>query len=187
MSADWETTVGRPEDVCSKCEKSFDTGDELVSYLGFDEGLLVRRVKCPSCFEPDSEDHYAFWRARKAAPDRDRPRPLDVEFLVEFFKRLVGEGPAPERVAVCYIVALLLVRRKLLDHRATDQDGEVEMMVLRFKKDESETDYRVPVPELTPEKMETIRDDLGRIFNLEASKPAGGAQGSDAVEAAEPE
>lgn len=172
MSSDWDSTVGRPEDACGSCEKVFETGDLLVSFLGFDEGLLVRRVKCVECFDPEVDESYAFWRSRKAAPDRDRPRPLDVEFLVEFFKRLVGEGPAPERAAICYIVALLLVRRKLLDQHAVEQDGETEIMVLRFKKDESATDWRVPVPELTPEKMETIRDDLGRIFNLEASRPA---------------
>ena len=165
---DWESSLGKPGSVCEDCAKPFEVGDSFVSVLAFQETGLARREVCVSCFEKAETQAFAFWRSRVLAPDAKKRRPLDLNFLVEFFNRLLTGGGEPDQVEVGYIVALLLVRKKVLEQLRTEtDDDEREFMIVRFKSKEEELpEHRIFVPDLTPERMEIIRDDLARIFNL---------------------
>ena len=169
---DWETALKKPGLTCVVSGRQFEIGDDYVSFLRFDidEGWQRADV-APECFDQLENSPFAFWRARVPEPEAKKKRPLDVNFLTEFFKRLndpqVEESGVRDHRAVAYIVTLLLVRKKVLI-----QDGVVmlegqEFLEVHFKKGEESKSHRVLVPELTAEKMEMIRDDLGRIFNLD--------------------
>ena len=187
MNGDWESTFVRAQAACSRCEKAFSLGDDFCSWLQFGEEGLERVDVCVPCTEASEgeAERFAFWRTR-IAKKMERPRRLDVAFLIDFFRRLQDQLDDEKHVQVAYIVALLLLRKKTLVLQASKKDEHGrELMVLRFAKDEDETDYTVPVPELTEERMALISDDLGRIFNIE--EPEGAKQKAAAAAGAKGE
>jgi hypothetical protein len=202
-SSSWESALGKPGRTCCITNREFVEGDHYVSTLEAGEEGLVRRDYDPEHFDEDRSDVFAFWRHRiHADEDDNKPRPLDLNFLADFFRRLQA-NPAGGPREVAYIVALLLVRKKVLvlegsepielppvaEGEESDAHAPKENLIVRFAKEEDAQALKVPVPELSEEKMEVIRDDLGRIFNLgdtpkkkksdessEAEKPAVSAE-----------
>ncbi|MCA9319534.1 MAG: hypothetical protein KDB53_02305 [Planctomycetes bacterium] len=171
IAGDWESALGKPAPRCDACETGFEPGTSFVNSLDLVEGRLVRHVLCDACDAQATPSPFAFWRSRVAIPDANRPRPLDLNFLIELFQRLHGDQVDPTNTEVRYIVALLLLRKKVLTQVRLEalEAGETihEVLVTRFTREKEGPEFRTDVPELTAEKMESIRDDLGRIFNLE--------------------
>ena len=160
--------------------REFAVGDDYVSAPEAGEEGLVRRDYDPEHFDEGRDDVFAFWRYRvQADEDANKPRPLDVNFLADFFRRLQSNPTAGPR-EVAYIVALLLVRKTVLllegsepiepapleEGAEPDPLAPKENLLVRFAKEEDATTLKVAVPELSEDKMDAIRDDLGRIFNL---------------------
>ncbi|MEZ6196026.1 MAG: hypothetical protein R3F20_09930 [Planctomycetota bacterium] len=164
-NVDWEGALGKPGQSCCLTGRVFGEGDEYVSALEATDEGLQRRDYDPDHFEEGRPEVFAFWRHRVAHDDEDKPRPLDINFLADFFRRLQA-NPGGDQREVAYIVSLLLIRKKILALEGNASDEAGEYMTVRFQKDEDAEPLRVDVPELTEEKMEAIRDDLGRIFNL---------------------
>ena len=158
--------VGKPATVCEGCEKAFSELDDFYSLLFLTAEGLSRKEVCPDCHDQTAPDAFAFWKSSVQALDTNRPRPLDVNFLIDFFQRLTEHVDDERQLQICYIVALILIRKKTLVQLPSGQGESGEILRVRVKKDENETVHEIPVPELTAEKMEIIRDDLGRIFNL---------------------
>ncbi|HGY90800.1 MAG TPA: hypothetical protein ENK43_06480 [Planctomycetes bacterium] len=171
-SSDWESSLGRPEPVCTACGAAFEPGSEFINQMFIVEGRPERRVYCLACHEQVTEEPFAFWRSKVPMPEAGKPRPLDLEFLAELFRRLHGDQVDPSHDEVRYIVTLLLIRKKVLVQEGNDEEGEgdakCEIMLTRFAKEKEGPIYRTPVPLITAERMDVIRDDLGRIFNLQS-------------------
>ena len=159
--------VGRPGASCDGCEATFAEADDFYSLLFMNSDGLSRREVCPDCYAKIADDAFAFWKSTVQPPDSSRPRPLDVNFLVEFFERLNAKKDDERQLQICYIVALILIRKKTLIQLPSGSNENGEILRVRFKQDEVEKVHEIPVPVLTADKMELIRDDLGRIFNLQ--------------------
>ncbi len=161
--------VGRPGASCDGCEATFVELDDFYSLLFMGSDGLSRKEVCPDCYERTADEAFAFWKSTVQPPDASRPRPLDVNFLVEFFERLNAKKDDERQLQICYIVALILIRKKTLIQLRSARNENGEVLRVRFKQDADETVHEIPVPELTADKMELIRDDLGRIFNLQGA------------------
>ena len=161
--------VGRPGAACDGCEETFAESTDFYSLLFMKSDGLSRKEVCPDCYSKIAHTAFAFWKSTVQPPDSSRPRPLDVNFLIEFFQRLSAKKDDERQLQICYIVALILIRKKTLIQLPSTHDDNGEVLRVRFKQDAEENIHEIPVPELTAEKMEIIRDDLGRIFNLQGS------------------
>ena len=155
--------------VCAETGKELVAGDEFVSLLRFgDEGIertdlcdrSLARLGSTATTSPTGARTWRLLTVANRAPSISTSSPSSSA-------RLQAEGEPVEQREVAYIVTLLLVRRKILTIiRTEDEEGEQEFMILRFTKSEEDEEFRVSVPELSEEKMEAIRDDLSRIFNI---------------------
>lgn len=184
-SIDWEYALKKPGTTCCVSGKTFEIGDEYVSFLAYDDEAGWQRADIsPDCFESLADKPFAYWRSRIAEPEAKKARPLDLNFLTEFFVRLQDQKSEDEHNEVGYIVTLLLVRKKVLKQLGLIVEDEDEFLEVRFTKEKEGKVYRVPVPEINAEKMDIIRDDLGRIFNLDdlaTDKPVPANDELDAV------
>jgi len=174
--AGWRT--GRRGAVCGRCEKAFVPRDAVISALfemsdasdGSDGGdddappPFERADLCTACFEAeDAPAPYSWWRTEVPEPDRRRA-PLDLQVAREFLVRLLDEG-APERANLRYLLALLLMRKRLVRVEEQFRDAERgELMVVTVPPDE--TLHEIPCPELGEEETAQLRDELGRLFDL---------------------
>ena len=183
MEHEWK--IAKPSAACSLCQTSFTAVSSdadraaavdsaprtYFSALIQVNDVLVRTDFCAECFKDKRPaDVYYFWKT--AIPTGDaavrRPAPVDIEFVLDFFKRLEGES-APQRVAFRYILALMLSRKKILlsDGKTRDPQGtEVQL----FREKRGGQVHRVYAPELNPDEIGTVTDELGALLGL--GKPA---------------
>ncbi len=164
---DWDKRVPRAQEKCTKCGREFAIGDEYLATVRLASTGIVREDRCLSCGEALEAGVFSHWRARRAA-GTTYARRLDFDSLLELFRRLEGhEDDQSSRLR--WIVAILLLRRRLLVQTGREQDGEREVLLLKPKHEEHV--FRVVDPGLDDDAFATMRDDLARIFNLDP-KPA---------------
>ncbi len=164
MSGEWDRILRRGEDACARCGRRFGPETDVVTVLRLDDGGFRREDHCAPCAPGPEAAPFSFWRRRTGRTAGGPPRRLDLAYLTEFFKRLDGrDDPTSRRVT--YIVALLLLRRRILEETGRGRGEAGEVLRLRLKKEER--DFTVTVPELDPAGMAAIEQDLGRLFNLD--------------------
>ena len=191
---DHEWKIGKPSSACVLCQTALvtviadSTPDKgaIPSYFSAliqtPEGL-VRTDYCADCFrDKRPADVYYFWKAAPSTGEAvsRRPAPVDIDFVLDFFKRLEGEV-APQRVAFRYILALMLTRKKLLlsDGKTRDAQG-TEVQLFREKRGGEQ--HRVYAPELNPEEIISVTEELGALLGL--SKPAAPAPAAQSADGA---
>ena len=194
---DHEWKIGKPSSACVLCNSAFvsagpesvvveGTGPHYFSALIQAPEGLVRTDFCADCFrDRRPADVYYFWKTTVSTggPAVKKQAPVDIDFVLDFFKRLEGEM-APQRVAFRYILALMLTRKKLLlaDGKTRDAQG-TEMQLYREKRGGQQ--HRVYAPELNPDEIIAVTEELGALLGL--NKPAAPAapDAADAVASTE--
>jgi len=120
-----------------------------------------------------------YWRGVVAASG-GRPRLLiDDAGLMDFFEQLAepagAEGGEPKRAALRYVLALILVRRRL----CSCQDQADGTLLLRRRADGAE--FRVPDPGLASTTIAQVAEELGQVIAGEAGRDPGPGVAQDAV------
>lgn len=172
----------RRADHCAVCGDAFRPGDRILTTLysvplaadeaGESDGedattVLLRRDVLAD--RADAEDaapppgpEFSRWTWEFPEPEAKRPV-LDLAAAREFLVRLVRED-APERASLRYLLVLLLMRKRLvrLHEQLSDERGDV--LVIEIPPDVPPTE--IVCPELTEAESDTLRDELGRLFDL---------------------
>jgi len=164
VAEEWERTVARPENACLSCNGRFGAGDPIIACLSAGEEGLQRQDRCPDCFEALEVPPFSFWRMRWPDDLGRGPQKLDLAYLTEFFKRLQDQEDQ-EAGGVLWIVALLLLRKKILVLEGRRQEEGREILRLRLKREDRAFD--VGDPQLTDDALAGLHEDLARIFKLE--------------------
>jgi len=140
---------------------------------------LVRQDFCTACFQGKRPaDVYYFWKAAPQSPDADakkRAPVVDIDFVLDFFKRLEGDN-APQRVAFRYILALMLTRKKLLVFEQKKKDAEGRDVQL-YREKRGGVSHQVVEPSLTEEEITNVSAELGTLLGLTPA-PAAAAAGA---------
>lgn len=160
-SASHEWKLKRREAQCARCERVFEEGEPFFSVLVVEEDMLGRVDHCPACFaeRPESPGELVWWRTRRqAAPKRGLA--VDFESVEALFLALIGREEERLR-ELCYLLSLLLMRKRRVKLVRVRRSAEGETMVLRRPRREEELE--VSVFDLTPERMEVLRRELERI------------------------
>lgn len=138
---------------------------------------LVRQDFCTSCFQAKRPaDVYYFWKAAPQSPDAEvkkRAPVVDVDFVLDFFKRLEGDN-APQRVAFRYILALMLTRKKLLVFEQKKKDAEGRDVQL-YREKRGGVSHQVIEPSLTEEEITNVSAELGTLLGLTPAPAAAAA------------
>lgn len=151
-----EWDIEKSRRVCAACETTFEEGCEFFGALyDRDEGY-ERRDFCLDCWPPD-EEPFSYWRTRIPRKDEPKHPPIDYQRLLEMFLRL-EDSESEKRRRFRYILALMLMRKKLLKLEGFGRRGEVAVM--RVKPTGEEDIVEIPEPELTEEEMLHLQDEL---------------------------
>jgi len=171
----WKT--GKRGGACTRCEAQFAPLDAVVSALfegavgaSADQDLaddapppFERADLCSACFDAaTSPPPFCWWRTEIPEPHKKRAT-LDLQVAREFLVRLLDER-APERAPLRYLLALLLMRKRLVKVVEQFSDERGEMMIVRLPPDE--TPHEIECPALDERVTESLRADLGRLFDL---------------------
>ena len=140
-------------------------GSEVTSALYDEDGEFQRRDWCGACFADGSKcgDPYSRWAAEVLEPESKKAT-FDLGVARDFLQRLLQHDDA-ERDSLRYLLALLLMRKRVVKvlEQFTDEHG-AERMTFTLPPDE--TEHQIPCPEIDEDESTTLRDQLGRLFDL---------------------
>jgi len=158
---EWE--IGGKAVSCAACQKSFVEEQELYSALYDETPTFARRDYCVGCWEQQTRDSaFSFWRTR--VPRRDEPvrRIVDDDVLMDLFCRLEGAEEESRR-NFRFVVALLLMRRKILKFVELKKDESGAALVLHDRLRDVRCEVRDPG--LTEEQIQQVTDEVTQLLN----------------------
>lgn len=157
----WETA--RPTGICAATGRQLEEGQPYYAVL-FEEGDAFRRED----FALDAwrgPPPGAFCHFKTRVPHREPKKKrllVDDELLINFFQRLEDETQ-PLRQHFRFVLALILMRKRILRYEQTIHDDGAEYWQMRLVKEQAL--YRVLNPQLTDPQIEAVSQQLGAILH----------------------
>jgi len=150
--------VQRPTGRCAVTGRDLVPGEPYIAML-VEEGQALRRVDVgleawQATQRP--ENLFCFWKTVAPEPNAKKKVFVDDEVLMNLLERL-ADADQPQRVAFRFVLALILMRKKLLRYDRTDK---------RPAADGSDQEYWVMTPKLDLSKGPLGRWDEGRSFEV---------------------
>lgn len=166
MATDWD--IREPASRCSLCEKEFAGGQEVHSALVEIEDSFERYDCCEACWQSNRpEAVYSTWRT--TTPEREKPiaKRLNSEVVLDFFHRLENEADRRKQ-SFRYVLALMLLRKKVMRFEGVEREDGAEMMVLRDAR--SGVPYSVPDLHLAGEELSQMTEEISRLLNINVGR-----------------
>ena len=163
--SEWE--VDKPLGQCYGTGRTIEPGEEYFGALIEIEEGLQRRDYCGNYWESEKPNVFCYWKSKLPRPDEKKQIFVDDNMLMAFFERLENETEQ-EKVNFRFVLALILMRKRLLKYDATrDEDGK-EIWRLRIVGDKS-ANNRVEVinPHLDEEQVSQLSSQIGQILHTD--------------------
>lgn len=182
MPQQWEveSTTGR----CAITGRALEEGETFYTVL-FEDGDSFRRVDySDDAWEGPPEGAFCHFKSRVPVRVKRKKLLVDNELLVSFFLRLADEAE-PVRVQFRFVLALILMRKRLLRYAGTDTEGGAETWRMVVTGDQ--TEHRVVNPHLTDEQIEGVSGQLSAILHgdmgewavMDEAGDSSGAEGNE--------
>lgn len=145
---------------CAATDRELGPGEEFFSVL-LAEGAQLRRLDYSvGAWKGPPEKAAGWWKSRMPDASSRRMHWAPNDVMLHFFERLESQ---PEQADMRFVLALLLVRRRVLreEDRGTDQRGR-EVMVLYCPR--REATYSVSAIAPAPERIHAIQEELARLL-----------------------
>ncbi len=169
--------VGKPGANCCLCNAGFAPETRYFSALIQTPEKLERKDYCAECFQARRpENVYYFWKRTQPDPENlpGKRRPMmDVEYVLEFFKRLEGDD-TPQRIAFRFLIALMLARKKTLIFEGR-QKGPAGGEFHLYREKRGGQAHTVLEPALSEEEITSATAELGVLLGLSAPPAPSGA------------
>ncbi|MHC4242959.1 MAG: hypothetical protein ACYSU4_11190, partial [Planctomycetota bacterium] len=152
---------------CYGTGRKIEPGEEYFGALLEIEEGLQRRDFCADYWESEKPNVFCYWKSKLPSPDEKKQIFVDDNMLMAFFERLENEAEK-EKLNFRFVLALILMRKRLLKYDATrDEDGK-EVWRLRIVGNKS-SDNRVDVinPHLDEEQIKQLSSQIGQILHTE--------------------
>lgn len=155
-----EHKIHRPQAACAVSGRAFQPGDALVSALVRSAEGIVRLDVDPATWSGPPEKAIAWWRS--AYPRPDAPAAVTPsEVLLDIVERL-GDDPAEREVR--YLVALELVRRRVLRFLDPAADAPGGAAALRLGCRKRDTIYEIAVAPPSPDAVAVVEARLASLL-----------------------
>jgi hypothetical protein len=178
-------TIAAPTRRCAAVGREFAVGEPFVAVLAQsrESEEFVRLDYSTDAWTTGARPERAmvvlgFWRAVMSEPGAKRKLLIDDQSLVELFEQSgeEGEGDGAERAAFRYVLALILLRKRLIVQEGSKGKGGRTMLVRirgNPRPPEGPAYLEVADPGLDEAAIVRVTDRLGAVLNDDA--PAHGA------------
>ncbi len=152
--------VHRPSRHCAASGREIQPGETFYSTLVVQGADVVRQDFATDAWSGPPEGVLGWWRSVLPASDARRVRWAPNDVMLDLVERWSGE---PDRADFCYVLALLLVRRRVCRLEESEQDergGEVSVLYCPRR----ETTYRVPTVVPSDARVQEIQQELAELL-----------------------
>lgn len=147
---------------CAATGRVFDEGEEFITAL-FEDGESFRRQDYGlSAWNGPPEGCFCHFKTRSPVKEKRRKLLVDDDVLLNFFRRL-AEETAPVRVQFRFVLALILMRKRLLRYESSQTAERVEVWTMTSVKDQAA--HRVVNPHLTDDQIDGVSRELSAILH----------------------
>jgi hypothetical protein len=159
----WENYIARAGHCCL-CRRALEENETYhATLLETDQGF-ERRDYCAACWDDKyRQEAFSFWQAKIPPKQEKRKLFVDNEVLMQIFRRLVaGSAEESGKRPFTFVLALILMRKRLLKYVETEPHEAGEQWVVRVTGEDEE--LRVVNPHLTEEQLDQVREQLNEVL-----------------------
>ncbi|MDR3109052.1 MAG: hypothetical protein LBU65_05105 [Planctomycetaceae bacterium] len=151
--------IPRASQICSLTQRELLPGEYFYSVL-LDEGEEFSRLDfCAEVWsgerDKERQNRVGWWRAKVPLPSDKRLKLAPNDVLLQVLDQLIARG---DRWEMCYVLALLLVRRRIL---RIDKENAEYITVYCGRRD---TYYDIPVAMPNEEQIEQTQTYLAELL-----------------------
>jgi hypothetical protein len=153
---------------CCATERELKDGESCFSVLVPEGGAVVRRDYSAEAWQGPPENAIGWWKNTIVDPNAGRPHWAPNDVMLNYFERLLDDPAAAD---ARYVLALLLVRRRVLRVEGHDQDDAGRATLLLYCA-RNEAQYRVAEFMPSPERAAAIQQQLAELLQTHGRTPA---------------
>ncbi len=152
--------VKRSTRHCAETGRELVPGEEFYSVLIAAGAELQRRDYCVEAWQGPPEGVIGWWKSQVPPPNAKRVTWAPNDVMLQFFEELDDQ---PDKQDMRYVLALLLVRRRVmrLDESEQDETGGEVLVLYCPRRDAT---YRVPSVVPDPSRIGTIQEELAQLL-----------------------
>ena len=159
---EWE--INKPLGQCYGTERKIESGEEYFAALVETAEGLQRRDFCADYWESQKPDVFCYWKTRLPEPGQKKQLFVDDQMLMAFFERLEKETE-PEKINFRFVLALILMRKRILKYDDTRTEDGHEIWRLRIVGEKQIVE--VVNPHLDEEQIEQLSSQIGEILQTD--------------------
>jgi len=149
---------------CAATERELAAGEEFFSVL-IAEGAELRRLDyCADAWQGPPEKAAGWWRSRMPSPTAKKMHWAPNDVMLHFFEELEEQ---PEKADMRFVLALLLVRRRVLREEDREQDDRGRPVLVLYCP-RREATYRVSEVAPSAGRIEQIQEELATLLFAKA-------------------
>ena len=160
--SEWD--INKPLGQCFGTSREIEPGEEYFGALVRTEEGLQRRDFCADYWESEKPDVFCYWKTKLPHPNQKKQLFVDDQMLMAFFERLEKETE-PEKVNFRFVLALILMRKRILKYDDTRIDDGREIWRLRIVGDKQIAE--VVNPHLDEGQIEELSSQIGEILQTD--------------------
>ena len=145
---------------CFATDRELKSGETCYSAIVAEGGAVLRRDYSAEAWQGPPEGAIGWWKSTVVDPNQGRISWAPNDVMLNYFERL-SDDPAAEDAR--YVLALLMVRRRIARVEATEKDAAGrDMLVLYCPRNELQ--YHVAEVMPTPERAAAIQQQLAELL-----------------------
>ena len=158
----WE--VQRSNGQCEGTGKKLEPGEEYYAALVDNVSSFERYDYCLEYWQEQQPKVFSYWKTRMPLPNQKKKMFVDDSVLINLFERL-DDQKEPLKINFRFVLALILMRKKILKYEDSKKEGETEIWEMRFVRDTKI--HEVTNPNLDEEKIQEVSQELSTILQGE--------------------
>ncbi|MEY2440096.1 MAG: hypothetical protein QOI34_1481 [Verrucomicrobiota bacterium] len=162
-----EWAIKHRSDVCTATNRPFAPGEQFYTLLFRESDGFRREDLSEEAWTARNENirPFSFWKSRYEPAPPEPPETLAKETAEHLFRRLVSSPEAP--VNACYVLAVMLERKRVLKPVKTDENGEGRMLV--YEHPPSGDVFIVRDPGLRLDEIQTVQNEVSALLRASAA------------------
>ncbi|MEQ1825488.1 MAG: hypothetical protein ABL921_06060 [Pirellula sp.] len=159
-----EYTIQRSTRKCQRENRSFEPDERYYSVVLQKGGELIRQDFCKQAWQGPPENTVGWWMSRMPAKRTGKLTLAPVNVLLDALEKLAEE---PNEADLAYLLAILLVRRRILTNESDDLPSD-EATHLRLTHGMGVREFLVPIQPPNGERAELLHQQLVDLLYCEA-------------------
>ncbi len=159
-----EYNIQKTSGVCCTCEAQLEPGTEFIAAIRETDEGFERLDHCTECWKKSqggSNGYAAVWQSRVPLPREKKKLLVDDEVLITFFRRL-EEAEQESKIAFRFVLALVLMRKKILSYEGSAERDGCDAWRMRFRG--SDETCEVIDPHMDEERIAEVTAQIGEII-----------------------